>query len=134
MGTVTVLVWRMGSADGHGIPYRDERARSVIIGATEDLGDGESVWFRVLPAGGPGGKLGDRLSWEPVVAEVRDTFRARERCETATGMYRALGWVFVEDPRELEVSDPPLGDDEILAGWPLVAWAETVVEQFLVQP
>ena len=130
-----MLVWRMGSADAHGIPYRDERARSVIIGATEDLGDGESVWFRVLPAGGAvPGKLGDRLSWDPVVAEVRDAHRARERCETATGMYRALGWAIVEDPRELDVDDPPLGDEEILAGWPLKAWAETVVEQFLVRP
>jgi len=133
MGAVTVLVWRMGSADGHGIPYRDERARSVIIGATEELGDGESVWFRVLPAGGPRGKLGDRLSPDRVVVEVRDARRARERCETATGMYRALGWVVVEHPRELDAPDPPLEDEEILAGWPLKEWAEGVVEQFLVR-
>jgi hypothetical protein len=128
-----VLMWRLAAATGN-VPFRDDRARSVIIGATEELGDGESVWLRVLPAGGPDGKLGDRLSWEPVIAEVRDTSRARERCETATGLYQALGWVFVEDPRQMDVDDPPLGDDEILAGWPLVAWAETVAEQFLARP
>ena len=144
----TVLVWRLAAATGN-IPYRDgdERARSVIIGATEEIDDpnsededpdleenfeepGVRVWFRVLPAGG----LGDRLSRDRVVVEVRDPDRARERWETATGMYLALHWVVVEPPRQFDVPSPPLSPEDIMSGYPLVVWAESVVEQFLVRP
>lgn len=130
----TVLVWRLAAADPKGVPYRDARARTVVVGATEELGDGEHVWFRVLPGAGPSGGPGDRMSRERVLVEVRGTDRARERVETATGMYRGLGWVIVEDPREFDVSDPPLEPEEVLAGWPLVEWVEGVISQFLVRP
>ena len=127
-------MWRLAAADGRGVPYHDDRARSVVVGATRDLGDGESVWFRVLLRGGPEGRPGDRLSRDRVVAEVRGFGRAQERCETVTGMYRGKGWVFVDAPREVVVPDPPLEPEEIIAGWPLVEWAEGVVGQFMVRP
>ena len=141
----TVLVWRLAAADHRGVPYSDDRARSVIIGSTEELGDGESeeleladgdvrVWFRALPAGGPDGRPGDKMSRDRVVVEVRNSGRARERVETATGMYRGSGWVVVEDPRRMEVPDPPLDPDDILSGSPLVLWAVGVVERFMVRP
>lgn len=130
------LVWRLVAADGWGVPFRDHRAKGVVIGSTEELGDGDvCVWFRVLPGAGPDpGKPGDRLSRDRVVVEVRDPRRARERVETATGMYLALKWVIVEDPREIDVPEPPLSREDIMSGVPLQEWAAGVVEQFMARP
>lgn len=118
------MVWRLAAADRAGVPYLDDRAKSVVIGSTMDLGEGERLWFRVRTDG-----QGDKLSPEPVVAEVRTSARARERVETVTGMYRGLGWVFVEEPRTIDAPEPPVTDEEVLAGWPLVTWAEATTEQ-----
>jgi hypothetical protein len=118
------MVWRLAAANPAGVPYQDARAKWVIIGSTDDLGDGERLWFRLRSDG-----QGDTLSRDPVVAEVRTSERARERVTTITEMYRGLRWVFVEHPRHIHAPDPPVTPEEILAGWPLITWAEAVAAQ-----
>ena len=118
------MVWRLAAANRSGVPYHDDRAKWVIIGSTDDLGEGERLWFRVCSDG-----QGDKLSRDPVVAEVRTTGRAQERVTTITGMYQGLGWVFVDHPHTIDAPDPPVADEEVYAGWPLIAWAEAVAVQ-----
>jgi hypothetical protein len=115
------LVWRLAAADPRGVPRKGTRAQSVTIGATTELESGGRVWFRVRDDGS-----GDRLSREAVVAEVRDSGRARMRCEQVTGMYTSQGWVVVDPPRTLDAPEPPVTPDEILLGFPLQTWAEAV--------
>jgi len=122
---VDVLCWRLAATDRRGVPYHDARRRSVVLGATDEIDDDTCVWFRVLPGGG-----GDTLSGEPAVAEARTVGRARERLETMTGLYRGKGWAVVDGPRVIDAPDPPTGDADIAAGYPLQGWAARVASQF----
>jgi hypothetical protein len=127
---VDVLVWRLAAADRAGVPFLDgERRRAVVIGASSELPGGGCVWFRVLSPAADGSRVGDRLSPEMVVAEVRDESRARSRCEQVTGMYRAKGWAVVVPPRVIDMPDPPVSPDEVMLGFPLQTWAEAVTQR-----
>jgi hypothetical protein len=109
-----VLVWRLATG-----------SRSVVIGATRDLGDGERIWFRVLD-----GDRGDRVHRDPAVAEVRTGERARERAESATALYRGKRWRVVDGPRQVLVPVPGITDRDVLAGAPLAEWARGLAASF----
>lgn len=106
-----VLLLRLVPADRRGVPVRD--GRTAVIGATDDLGDGERVWFRV--AEGPGR---DPWSPDPVVVEVRPAARVRAQIETVGGRYAARGWIPAHDPVILDIVPPPvLSTQQALQEW-----------------
>lgn len=109
-----VLVWRMRSGE-----------HSTVVGVTEDLGDGERIWFRVRDDG-----QGDSLHKSSVVAEVRIGDRARERTSSVTDLYKRRGWRLVDGPRSIEVPLPELNGVDVLAGTPLQSWAYGLATQF----
>jgi len=118
-----VLVWRLAAADHHGVPYRDNR-RTVVIGVTADLGEDQRIWFQ---AHWPDHGIPPT---DPVVAEVRTGPRAQERARTATARHESKGWVLVDGPRVVDGGQPELTEADVLAGWPLRAWATGIAEQF----
>ena len=127
---VDVLVWRLAAADRDGVPFLDgKRRRTVVVGASEELPGGGFVWFRVLSPTSDGSTMGDNLSPELVVAEVRDENRAKTRCAQVTGMYQAKGWAVVVPPTVVDMPNPPVSPDELMMGFPLQTWAEAVTQR-----
>lgn len=99
----------------------------VVVGVTEELGDGERIWFRVRSD-----ERGDRLSRAPVVAEVRTSQRAHERASTATEMCSGRGWRVMDGPRTVEVPVPALTAVDVLAGRPLADWSADLARRFTI--
>ena len=126
---MVIWVLAMRIATGRrGIPDRGERAGGVVLGVTEALGDADGneyrVWFRRRYGALAG--TGDAFGKRDVVCEAREPHRARERMDTATGIYGAKGWILVDGPRQIEAVEPPLSDAEIYSGDPLRVWAVSV--------
>ncbi len=116
-----------------GVPDRGDRAGGVVLGVTEALGDADGeeyrLWFRCRYGALAG--TGDVFGRRDVVCEAREPHRARERMESATGIYFARQWTLVDGPRKIEVSDPPVEQWEIRDGRPLQEWAIAVVDVFI---